>query len=135
MATVRRISTSSLTFPPRDRLCCRCDWQPSLLPKPEDLAAGRLKLHTIYDSRRRFLLRLFCCTLHSPFLVFVLTFFPSTVRVSGSLYAFCSALYIYRIIHHEDPNAFVTMSNVEGVFGEGFDNCLPQREQIFSEWC
>lgn len=28
---------------------------------------------------------------------------------------------IYRIIHHEDPNAFVTMSNVEGVFGEGFD--------------
>ena len=28
---------------------------------------------------------------------------------------------IYRIIHHEDPDAFVTMSNVEGVFGEGFD--------------
>ena len=28
---------------------------------------------------------------------------------------------IYRIIHHEDPNAFVSMSNVEGVFGEGFD--------------
>ena len=28
---------------------------------------------------------------------------------------------IYRSIHHEDPNAFVTMSNVEGVFGEGFD--------------
>ena len=28
---------------------------------------------------------------------------------------------IYRIIHREDPDAFVTMSNVEGVFGEGFD--------------
>ena len=28
---------------------------------------------------------------------------------------------IYRIIHHEDPDAFVTMSNVEGVFGAGFD--------------
>lgn len=28
---------------------------------------------------------------------------------------------IYRIIHHEDPDAFVSMSNVEGVFGEGFD--------------
>ena len=28
---------------------------------------------------------------------------------------------IYRIIHHEDPDAFVTMSNVERVFGEGFD--------------
>ena len=28
---------------------------------------------------------------------------------------------IYRIIHHEDPDAFVTMSNVEGGFGEGFD--------------
>lgn len=28
---------------------------------------------------------------------------------------------IYHVIHTEDPDAFVTMSNVEGVFGEGFD--------------
>lgn len=28
---------------------------------------------------------------------------------------------IYRVIHQEDPKAFVSMSNVEGVFGEGFD--------------
>lgn len=28
---------------------------------------------------------------------------------------------IYMIIHQEDPKAFVSMSNVEGVFGEGFD--------------
>lgn len=28
---------------------------------------------------------------------------------------------IFDLIHKEDPNAFVSMSNVEGVFGEGFD--------------
>jgi uncharacterized membrane-anchored protein YitT (DUF2179 family) len=28
---------------------------------------------------------------------------------------------LFRLIHETDPNAFVTMSNVEGVFGEGFD--------------
>lgn len=28
---------------------------------------------------------------------------------------------IYRLIHSEDPKAFVSMSNVEGVFGEGFE--------------
>ncbi|MDE5561465.1 MAG: YitT family protein [Bacteroidaceae bacterium] len=28
---------------------------------------------------------------------------------------------IFDLIHEEDPNAFVSMSNVEGVFGEGFD--------------
>lgn len=28
---------------------------------------------------------------------------------------------IFNLIHQEDPNAFVSMSNVEGVFGEGFD--------------
>lgn len=28
---------------------------------------------------------------------------------------------IFDLIHQEDPNAFVSMSNVEGVFGEGFD--------------
>lgn len=28
---------------------------------------------------------------------------------------------IFSLIHAIDPNAFVTMSNVEGVFGEGFD--------------
>ena len=29
--------------------------------------------------------------------------------------------HLFRLIHDTDPNAFVTMSNVEGVFGEGFD--------------
>ena len=29
--------------------------------------------------------------------------------------------HIFRLIHETDPCAFVTMSNVEGVFGEGFD--------------
>lgn len=28
---------------------------------------------------------------------------------------------IFNLIHKEDPKAFVSMSNVEGVFGEGFD--------------
>ena len=28
---------------------------------------------------------------------------------------------IYRLIQSEDPKAFVSMSNVEGVFGEGFE--------------
>ena len=28
---------------------------------------------------------------------------------------------IFDLIHHVDPKAFVSMSNVEGVFGEGFD--------------
>ena len=28
---------------------------------------------------------------------------------------------LFRLIHETDPHAFVTMSNVEGVFGEGFD--------------
>ena len=28
---------------------------------------------------------------------------------------------IFNLIHKVDPNAFVSMSNVEGVFGEGFD--------------
>ncbi|MCR4921897.1 MAG: YitT family protein [Bacteroidaceae bacterium] len=28
---------------------------------------------------------------------------------------------LFRLIHDTDPHAFVTMSNVEGVFGEGFD--------------
>lgn len=28
---------------------------------------------------------------------------------------------IFNLIHDEDPKAFVSMSNVEGVFGEGFD--------------
>lgn len=28
---------------------------------------------------------------------------------------------IFNLIHEEDPKAFVSMSNVEGVFGEGFD--------------
>lgn len=29
--------------------------------------------------------------------------------------------HLFRLIHEIDPSAFVTMSNVEGVFGEGFD--------------
>ncbi len=29
--------------------------------------------------------------------------------------------HIFRLIHETDPSAFVSMSNVEGVFGEGFD--------------
>ena len=28
---------------------------------------------------------------------------------------------IFQLIKHIDPRAFVSMSNVEGVFGEGFD--------------
>lgn len=28
---------------------------------------------------------------------------------------------IMQLIHHKDPNAFLSVSNVEGVFGEGFD--------------
>jgi uncharacterized membrane-anchored protein YitT (DUF2179 family) len=28
---------------------------------------------------------------------------------------------IFNLIHRIDPKAFVSMSNVEGVFGEGFD--------------
>ncbi|MBQ1908755.1 MAG: DUF2179 domain-containing protein, partial [Bacteroidaceae bacterium] len=29
--------------------------------------------------------------------------------------------HLFRLIRETDPNAFVSMSNVEGVFGEGFD--------------
>lgn len=30
--------------------------------------------------------------------------------------------YIFRLIKDIDPNAFVTQSNVKGVYGEGFDH-------------